>query len=91
MTCTLCNELIAPGDVEMHHPVYKSHGGSQVVPTHRACHVAHHSTIGDFKAWGSIGGQISALSKRWAFNLKHVRAHPAHDINRAFYTAHYAH
>ncbi len=92
MTCALCSRAIGPDDaINQHHPVYRSQGGIETVPMHKACHVAHHSTIGDFKAWGRIGGQISALSKRWAYNLKNVSTHPAHEINRAFYTAHYAH
>ena len=86
MNCALCSQLIEPGDVEMHHPVYRSHGGTETVPTHRACHVAYHSKAGDFRSWG----RRSAQTRRWAFNLKHVRTHPAYDFDRAYYLALYA-
>ena len=93
MTCHLCSKAIKPGDEINHHhsPVYCSQGGVETEPTHRECHVAFHSARGDFREFGRIGGQISALSKRWSFNLKNVRTDPAHDYNRAFYTAYYAH
>ena len=87
MNCFLCAQPIEPGDeVNLHHPVYRSHGGTEVVPTHKACHVVHHSTSGDYRAWG----QRSALTRRWAFNLKGVRTHPAYDFDRAYYLALYA-
>jgi len=91
MTCYFCSEAIGPGDVNMHHPVYRSRGGTHVEPSHRACHVAHHSNRGDFKQWGRIGGQITALTRRWSFNLRGVKDHPAYDFDRSFYLAHYAH
>ena len=91
MTCYFCSEAIQPGDVNLRHPVYRSRGGTHVEPSHRACHVAHHSDQGDFKSWGRIGGQITALTRRWSFNLKNVRNHPAYDFDRSFYLAHYAH
>ena len=92
MTCYLCSHAIQPGeDVNLHHPVYRSHGGTQTEPTHKDCHVAHHSDQGDFREWGRQGGIITAATRVWAFNLKGVRNHPAHDINRQFYTAFYTH
>jgi hypothetical protein len=91
MTCYFCTMPIAPGDVNMHHPVYKSRGGTHVEPSHKACHVAHHSDQGDFKTWGRIGGELSALTQRWAFNLRGVRDNPAYDLNRAYYLMLYAH
>jgi hypothetical protein len=91
MTCYFCTMPIAPGDVNLHHPVYRSRGGTHVEPSHRACHVAHHSDRGEFKAWGRIGGQITALTRRWSFNLRGVKDHPAYDFDRAYYVAHYAH
>jgi hypothetical protein len=91
MTCYFCSEPIQPGDVNMHHPVYRSRGGTHVEPSHRACHVAHHSDRGDYKSWGRIGGQITALTRRWSFNLRGVKDHPAYDLDRSFYLAHYAH
>jgi hypothetical protein len=92
MTCTLCTQPIAPDDaLNMHHPVYRSNGGTETEPMHKACHVALHSSRNDFSEWGKIGGQISALSKQWAFNLRNVRSHAAHEINRQFNRAMYAH
>ena len=92
LTCGLCDQAIRPDDeINFHHPVYASQGGVETEPTHRDCHVAYHSAQGDFRAFGRMGGQISALSRRWSFNLKNVRTDPAHEMNRAFYTANYAH
>jgi hypothetical protein len=90
MTCYFCTMLIAPGDVNMHHPVNRSQGGKAVEPAHERCHVAHHSNQGDFKYWDRIGGQISAITRRWAFNLKNVRSHPAYEIDWSYYLAFYA-
>jgi hypothetical protein len=90
MTCTLCSQPINQGDVNMHHALYRSNGGTDTEPTHKACHVALHSSRNDFANWGKRGGQISALSKQWSFNLRGVNAHPAHDINRQFNRAFYA-
>jgi hypothetical protein len=89
--CFFCEQPIQPGDVNMHHPVYKSRGGTDTAASHRACHASYHSKQGDFREFGRIGGQISALSRRWAFNLKNVRTDPAHEINRSYYRAYYAH
>lgn len=92
MTCVICFKLITSGQpVNQHHEIYKCRGGKATTPVHKACHVGLHSNRGDFKAWGRIGGQITAQTKRWALNLLNVRSHPAHDINRQFYLAHYAH
>ena len=87
-TCYLCNLPINPQDeVEYHHPIYKSRGGLETFPTHKRCHRAHHSNKGDFRSWG----QMSALTRAWAFNLLNVRNHPAYDFDRAYYLMHYAH
>jgi len=87
----MCDQQIAPDELNLHHgPVYRSDGGTVTEPVHQSCHVNFHSRAGDFREWGRLGGQLSALSKRWAFNLKGVRTHPAHDINRSFYALHYA-
>ena len=92
MTCSLCLKHIAPGDeVNQHHPIYRSEGGTETGPAHKACHVELHSTRGDFRAWGRIGGQITAATKRWSLNLKNVATHPAHDLDRAFYQSNYSH
>jgi hypothetical protein len=92
MICDLCSGAIRKGDViNFHHPLPKSQGGIETQPTHKDCHVEHHSNSGDFREWGRIGGQISALSKQWAFNLRNVRNCPAYDFARLFNRAHYAH
>jgi hypothetical protein len=92
MNCSLCRKPIAPDDaLNMHHPVYRSQGGTETQPTHKACHVALHSSRNDYAEWGRVGGQISALSKQWAFNLRNVKTHAAHEINRQFCRAMYAH
>jgi hypothetical protein len=90
--CFFCAAPIQPGDaVNLHHPVYKSQGGIETRPAHKGCHVAHHSNAGEFAAWGRIGGQLTALTRRWAFNLKNVRTNPAYDFDRSYYRALYAH
>ena len=91
MTCYFCSEPIEPGDVNMHHLVYKSRGGTETAPSHADCHRSFHSDQGGFKAWGRTGGQVSAITRRWAFNLRGVKDHPAYDFDRAYYVAHYAH
>lgn len=91
MNCSLCGQLVASGDVNMHHPIPRSEGGQRTEPTHRDCHIKHHSTNNHFREWGRQGGLITATTKRWAFNLLGVRSHPAYDLARSFYVAHYAH
>jgi hypothetical protein len=92
MTCHLCQAGIAAGDeVNLHHPTPRSQGGTRVEPTHRDCHVRFHSQSNHFREWGKIGGQISALSKQWAFNLRNVKDDPAYDYARQFNRAFYAH
>jgi hypothetical protein len=92
MICALCSGAIKPGDeVDYHHPVYRSQGGTEVKPTHKSCHVSYHSNKGDFKKWGRIGGQLSAITRAWSMNLRNVRNNPAYEFDRAFYRAYYAH
>ncbi|HXG66559.1 MAG TPA: hypothetical protein VNO70_15775 [Blastocatellia bacterium] len=62
----------------------------ETIPTHAGCHIKFHSLSGDFKAWGRVGGQITAATRRWSLNLLNVRTHPAHDLRRSFYHAHYS-
>lgn len=88
--CYFCEQPVEPGDVNMHHPVYKSKGGREAEPAHRDCHVEHPSREGDFRSWGREGGNLSSLTRRWALNLKHVRTHPAYDFDRSYYLACYA-
>ncbi len=92
LTCGLCEQAIKPDDVtNLHHPVYRSQGGTETEPVHKGCHVAYHIAQGDFRAFGRIGGQSQRHTKRWAFNLKNVKDHPAYELSRQFYRAHYAH
>ncbi len=92
MRCGLCCGAINPGDeVNLHHPIPRSEGGTLTTPTHKACHVAHHSDGGDFREWGRIGGKLSAMTRRWAFNLRGVKDDPLYDAARDFHTTFYAH
>jgi hypothetical protein len=82
LTCYFCNLLIkADEPINLHHPIYRSNGGTQVEPSHERCHIQFHSRQGDFRQWG----KLSALSRAWAFNLKNVRTHPAYEFDRAYY------
>ena len=91
MICFLCIQTIATDQqIKHHHPIYKSEGGTQIAPTHKACHRKHHSEQGDFIAWGKLGGSITALTRVWSINLNNVNTHPAFAIDRAFYLANYA-
>ncbi len=90
--CFFCNGAIKDGEeINLHHPTYKSDGGTAVEPAHKACHVAHHSNKGDFKTWGRQGGRLSAITCAWAFTLRNVRNHPSFEPERAFYRHFYAH
>ena len=87
LTCYFCNQPIKPDDrINLHHPIYRSNGGTHVEPAHERCHVEFHSRQGDFRHWG----KLSALTRAWAFNLKNVRNHPAYDFDRAYYLMLYA-
>ena len=82
LICYFCKSEIKPDQlINLHHPTYKSNGGTQVEPAHEKCHVEFHSRQGDFKRWG----KQSAETRRWAFNLKNVRTNPAYDFDRAYY------
>ena len=86
--CYLCQKSItAQDEIEYPHPIYKSRGGLETFPTHKRCHRKHHSSQGDFVAWG----KMSALTRAWSFNLLNVRNHPAYDFDRAYYLMNYAH
>jgi hypothetical protein len=87
LTCYFCQSEIQPDQpVNLHHPTYKSNGGTQVEPAHEKCHVEYHSRQGDFREFG----KRSAMTRRWAFNLKNVRTNPAYDFDRAYYLMLYA-
>jgi hypothetical protein len=89
--CYFCTEPIEKGDVNLHHPVYKSKGGTHVEPSHADCHRSFHSERGDFVEFGRRGGLQSAITRRWSFNLRGVKDHPAYDFDRTYYLAYYAH
>jgi hypothetical protein len=92
MTCYFCRAAILPDDeINYHHPVLRSQGGTRVEPSHKACHVAHHSNSNEFREWGREGGQLSAMTKRWAFYLRGVKDNPLYEDARQFYRAFYAH
>jgi len=92
MTCSLCSGAILPGDeINLHHPTPRSEGGTLTTPTHKPCHIAFHSNRSDFQNWGRLGGKMSALTCRWAFNLKGVKDDPLYDCARDFNRAFYAH
>lgn len=58
----------------IHHIIPQCQGGSDEPENRMAicqkCHVAHHSKKGDFKKWGSVGGSITAQTKKSIPNLK---------------------
>src|ERR1044071_7257105 len=86
LICYFCkSEITQDQSINLHHPTYKSNGGTQVEPTHETCHVEFHSRQGDFRNWG----KLSAQTRRWAFNLKNVKDNPAFDFDRAYYLALY--
>jgi hypothetical protein len=87
LTCYFCSQPIEPDQsINLHHPIYKSDGGTHVEPAHETCHIEYHSRQGDFRNWG----KLSAQTRRWAFNLKNVRNHPAYEFDRAYYSMLYA-
>ncbi len=57
------------------------------MPAHERCHVEFHSRSGDYRSWG----KLSALTRAWAWNLKHVRSNPAYEFDRQYYLALYSH
>jgi hypothetical protein len=87
LICYFCSKQIEPDHLmNLHHPTYKSNGGTQVEPAHETCHVEYHSRQGDFRAWG----RLSAATRRWAFNLKNVKDNPAFEFDRQYYRMFYA-
>lgn len=73
--CDNCGEWIQRGELQWHHPIPRSEGGTDTVPYCRGCHVRHHSKRGDFARWGRLGGQASAALGHWAHHLRRVRDH----------------
>ena len=87
LLCYFCKlEITQDQPINLHHTVYKSKGGTEVEPAHESCHVEYHSRQGDYREWG----RQSALSRRWAFNLKNVKDNPAYDFDRAYFLMLYA-
>jgi hypothetical protein len=87
LICYFCKlEIEQDQPVNLHHPTYKSNGGTHVEPSHEKCHVEFHSRKGDFRAWG----KLSSLTRAWAFNLKNVKDNPAYEFDRAYYLMLYA-
>ena len=87
LICFFCIKPITQDQsINLHHPQYKSDGGTEVVPTHERCHVEYHSRKGDYREFG----RRSAETRAWAFNLKGVRNHPAYAFDRAYYLMLYA-
>jgi hypothetical protein len=82
LICYFCKqEITQEQSINLHHPVYKSNGGTHVEPSHESCHRSHHSNQGDFRNWG----RQSAQTRRWAFNLKNVKDNPAYEFDRQYY------
>jgi hypothetical protein len=91
MRCFFCSLPILTGQtVNHHHVTYKSRGGTETAPAHQHCHVNQHSTSGDFREFGRIGGKVTATTRVWALNLRNVRNSPAYEFDRQFYRALYA-
>jgi hypothetical protein len=87
LICYFCNsEIRQDQPINLHHPHYKSEGGTQVEPAHESCHVKYHSRQGDYRGWG----KQSSLTRVWSWNLKNVRTHPAYEFDRAYYSMLYA-
>jgi hypothetical protein len=77
LACYVCTEPIKPKDVvNQHHFIYKSRGGTETAPTHKACHVHLHSSRNDFREWGRLGGLECARRGWWIFNLKRGKNPP---------------
>jgi hypothetical protein len=71
MICYICTLPIGKYDlVNHHHVIYKSRGGRETRPTHKACHVRLHSSRNDYREWGRRGGLETAARGWWIFNLK---------------------
>ena len=90
MTCYFCKRRIRVADLNHHHVIPKCQGGTATVPTHKFCHITHHRSEGHFRSWGSSGGQLSAITCRWAFTLSGVKDNPAYELHRQFYRLYYA-
>ncbi len=87
LICYFCSKQITRDQpINLHHPTYKSNGGTQVEPAHEQCHVEYHSRQGDFREFG----KRSSMTRAWAFNLKGVKNHPGYEFDRAYYLMLYA-
>jgi len=91
MTCYGCQRAISPRtEINNHHIVYRSQGGTETAEMHKRCHVRLHKERNDFAEWGRVGGRISSIDGHWAFYLKHVADNPAYDHIRADYIRQYS-
>lgn len=69
-----CAHCGATCNIDYHHTVPRSEGGTETIALCHACHVKHHSSKGDFKRWGKRGGQKTAQNPlNWLKNLKQFR------------------
>lgn len=70
MICYFCQQPVSRRELNLHHVIPRSEGGEVIAPTHRHCHVTHHSQRGDFRMWGRKGGLTTAARGWWIFNLR---------------------
>lgn len=78
-TCDKCRKPIQKGQLQWHHPIPQSEGGTETVPVCRPCHTHHHSANGDFARWGRIGGLRTAALGVWAHHLRRVKTHAKYE------------
>jgi|GEM_PF-2311476 len=71
--CHFCRKPVCRRDLNQHHVIPKSEGGTETAPAHRKCHVKHHSRQNDYQRWGRMGGLKTASLMIWIFNLKRGR------------------
>jgi hypothetical protein len=71
--CAFCDKPLVHYH-EHHYPVAKCEGGTQTIRICPKCHIEYHSGNGDFKKWGSKGGQKTAANpENWKRNLKQFK------------------
>jgi hypothetical protein len=67
---TCCSRLAR----HVHHVHYRSNGGSDNPDNLQylceECHIALHSSAGDFRRWGRMGGRVTAATQKSLPNLK---------------------
>lgn len=71
MVCVDCG---ASENIDYHHVVPKSEGGTETIPLCKTCHRERHKRQGDFARWGRKGGKKTAANPlNWLKNLKQFR------------------